>query len=100
MERHISNDHVPYRKGCPICIQAQGRQRSHWRSQFPVVHSLSVDVAGPLISGLSWNVESSGRDRGKGYRYFLACAYTVPRGYELKAGGVEDEGCRADFGRV
>ena len=76
--RHVQQDHVPYRKGCPICIRAQGRQRSHWRSGFPGVHSLSVDVAGPLVSGQSWDVEASGRDRGLGYRYFLAFAYTIP----------------------
>ncbi|CAE7798008.1 GIP [Symbiodinium necroappetens] len=48
---------------------------------------------GPLISGLSWNVESSGRDQGKGYKYFLACAYTVPKGYELR---VDDEPVAAE----
>ena len=31
---HVQHDHVPYRRGCPICISAQGRQRSHWRSVF------------------------------------------------------------------
>ena len=112
MERHIANDHVPYRKGCPICIRAQGRQRSHWRSGFPVAHSLSVDVAGPLVSGLSWGVEASGRDQGKGYRYFLACAYTIPKDYglgvegqdqesvvgPLKGGGLETEGELLDLG--
>ncbi|CAE7427987.1 GIP [Symbiodinium sp. CCMP2592] len=77
-KRHVQQDHVPYRKGCPVCIQAQGRQRSHWRSGFPGVHSLSADVAGPLISGLSWDVEASGRDKGKGYCYFLAFAYAIP----------------------
>ena len=70
--RHLDHDHVPYRKGCPVCIQAQGRQRAHWRSGFPDMHSLSVDLAGPFISGQSWDVEASGRDRGKGYKYFLA----------------------------
>ncbi|CAE7227612.1 unnamed protein product [Symbiodinium necroappetens] len=45
------------------------------------LHSLSVDVAGPFISGQSWDVESSGRDRGQGYRYFLAFSYAIPNGY-------------------
>ena len=75
---HVAHDHVPYRKGCPVCIQAQGRQRAHWRSGFPGMHSLSVDVAGPFISGQSWDVEASGRDRGQGYKYFLACTYAIP----------------------
>ena len=78
---HVQQDHVPYRKGCPICISAQGRQRSHWRSSFPGLHALSVDIAGPLIPGQSWDAEASGRDKGGGYRYFLACAYTIPGGF-------------------
>ena len=75
--RHVAQDHVPYRKGCPVCISAQGRQRPHWRSAFPDVHSLSVDIAGPFVSGQSFNVEASGRDRGQGYKYMLAFAYAI-----------------------
>eukprot|EP00439_Symbiodinium_sp_Y106_P058360 s2446_g8.t1 len=92
---HVKNDHVPYRKGCPICISAQGRQRSHWRSGFPGVHSLSVDIAGPLIPGRSWDVEASGRDKGGGYRYFLACAYTIPG--EFAPGSGRDESKDDDY---
>ncbi|CAE7887157.1 GIP, partial [Symbiodinium necroappetens] len=50
----------------------------------------SVDLAGPFISGQSWDVEASGRDRGKGYKYFLACAYAVPDKY-VPAAPVEDD---------
>ena len=78
---HIAQDHVPYQKGCPICVASQGRQRAHWRSSCPGVHSLSVDVSGPFIPGQSYDVEASGRDRGHGYKYFLAGAYTVPKKY-------------------
>ena len=31
---HEINDHVPYRKGCPVCISAQGRQRRGHTGQF------------------------------------------------------------------
>ena len=86
---HVQHDHVPYRRGCPICISAQGRQRSHWRSGFPGMHSLSVDIAGPLISGRSWDVEASGRDKGGGYKYFLACAYAIPGGFAPTSPGRE-----------
>ena len=79
--RHIAHDHVPYLKGCPVCIRAQGRRRSHWRSGFPGVHSASFDIAGPFVPGQAFNPEVSGRDKGKGYRYFLACAYAVPDGF-------------------
>ena len=94
--RHVAQDHVPYRKGCPICIGAQGRQRSHWRSSFPGVHSLSVDVAAPLIPGRSWDVEASGRDKGQGYRFFLACAYTIPGGFTPSVDPVPAEGVGTD----
>ena len=76
--RHRANDHVPYRKGCPVCVAAQGRQRSHRRADFQGVFSASFDVAGPFVSGRSFDPVSSGRDRGLGYKYFLACAFTVP----------------------
>ncbi|CAE6948457.1 GIP [Symbiodinium sp. CCMP2592] len=79
--KHVANDHVPFLKGCPECIRAQGRQRSHWRSAFTGVHAASFDIAGPFVPGQAFNPEVSGRDKGKGYRYFLACAYTIPDSY-------------------
>ena len=88
--RHVAHDHVLYLKGCPICIGAQGRQRSHWRSSFVGVHSASFDIAGPFVSGQAYNVEASGRDKGTGYKYFLACAYTVPEGYSSRVDQVPD----------
>ena len=88
--RHVAHDHVPYLKGCPICIGAQGRQCSHWRSSFVGVHSASFDIAGPFVSGQAYNVEASGRDKGTGYKYFLACAYTVPEGYSSRVDQVPD----------
>ena len=80
--RHVANDHVPFRKGCPVCVGAQGRRRAHWRTSHPGVHSASFDLAGPFLDGLGYDPEASGRDRGRGYRYFLACSYTVPGRYE------------------
>ena len=83
--RHVAQDHVPYRKGCPVCISAQGRQRPHWRSAFPDMHSISVDISGPFVPGKSFNVEASGRDRGEGYRYMLAFAYAIPDKFKSEA---------------
>ena len=77
-ERHEQHDHVPYRKGCPICVAAQGRQGSHWRSGHTGQFAASFDIAGPFVSGKSFDPVASGRDKGQGYRYFLACAYSVP----------------------
>ena len=63
-EKHVLADHVPYMKGCPVCIQAQGRRRAHWRSSFPAIHSASMDIAGPFVPGQSFDPVASGRDRG------------------------------------
>ena len=75
---HEANDHVPYMRGCPVCIASQGRQRSHWRSSCTSVHSASFDLAGPFVPGRAFDPIASGRDRGQGYKYFLACAFTMP----------------------
>ncbi|CAE7537698.1 RE1 [Symbiodinium sp. CCMP2592] len=80
-ELHLRSDHSPYLKGCPVCVQAQGRRRSHWRTGFPTVHSASFDIAGPFVPGVSFDPVASGRDKGGGYRYFLACSYAVPGNY-------------------
>ena len=90
-QAHVQNDHSPYRRGCPVCITSQGRQRSHWRSSFPEVHSASFDIAGPFVPGQSYDVEASGRDLGLNYRYFLACAYAIPEKYKPEGDGLE--GC-------
>ena len=84
LRRHRANDHIPFRKGCVDCIAAQGRQRSHWRSQITTLYSLSVDLAGPFSDGRSFDPISSGRDRGRGYKYFVAAAYSIPLNPELR----------------
>ena len=86
---HQANDHIPYMRGCPTCITAQARQRSHWRSSCTNVHSASFDLAGPFVPGRAFDPTVSGRDRGGGYKYFLACSFSVPAPEE---GSVEPEG--------
>ena len=78
LQRHVGNDHVFFRKGCPVCIAAQGRQQSHWRAAVTGLYSASFDLAGPFVDGRSFDPVASGRDKGRGYRFFLACAFTVP----------------------
>ena len=73
-----ANDHIPYMRGCPTCVTSQARQRSHWRSTCTTVHSASFDLAGPFVPGRAFDPIASGRDRGWGYKYFLACAFSVP----------------------
>ena len=41
------------------------------------------------MPGQAFNPEVSGRDKGEGYRYFLACAYTVPCDYRPEVPGDE-----------
>ena len=86
--RHAAQDHVPFRKGCPVCIGAQSRQRSHWRASVKSLYSASFDIAGPFKAGRSFDATASGRDKGGGYKYFLACAFTVPL---LKPGRSDSE---------
>ena len=87
--RHQEQDHIPFRRGCPVCVASQGRQRSHWRASVTGVYALSVDIAGPFKPGRSWDPTASGRDRGLGYKYFLASAFSIPLAptSEDKAGG-------------
>ena len=76
--KHELNDHVPYRKGCPVCVAAQGRMRCHRRASVVGVHAASFDLAGPYVAGRCFDPTASGRERGLGYRYFVACAFTFP----------------------
>ena len=74
---HEARDHTPFRRGCPVCIAAQSRQRSHWRASHTGVFAASFAIAGPFLPGRSFDPGASGRDKGLNYRYFLACAFTV-----------------------
>ena len=50
----------------------------HRRSQAKGVYAASFDLAGPYPPGQGYDTTASGRDRHHGYRYFLACAFTIP----------------------
>ena len=54
------------------------KTKEHRRAAKTGVYSASFDLAGPFIPGRSYDPAASGRDRGLGYKYFLACAFTVP----------------------
>ena len=45
-----------------------------------------------LAAGRTFDAAASGRDKGRGYKYFLACAFTIPflRGKELDSDGKPD----------
>ena len=78
LKERIANDHIPWRKGCPTCISSAGRQRQHRRATFPSLWEAHFDVAGPFVPGQDFNPMASGRDKGSNYRYFVACAFTIP----------------------
>ena len=95
MRRHAAQDHVPFKRGCPVCLAAQGRQRSHWRSAVTGVCSISVDIAGPFKPGQGWDPGASGRDKGWGYKYFLASAFTIPLEPKTSVEATEDQRLQA-----
>ncbi|CAE7524429.1 GIP, partial [Symbiodinium necroappetens] len=66
------------------------RTKGYSEAAFGGVHSLSVDISGPFIKGRSYDVEASGRDKGDGYRYFLAGAYTIPDKFGAEKEDVQD----------
>eukprot|EP00975_Prorocentrum_lima_P023898 5028874-Prorocentrum_lima.AAC.1 len=65
MEEHIRNGHIPKRRDCPICQQAQGPVVRHHQhpAMFEKFGTLRVDLTGPLVTGL------------RGHRYILIMAH-------------------------
>ena len=66
---HFLNDHMPARRDCKTCVQAQGRGRPHVRVTHPDAYTLAVDLSGKLKEGVD--------QRGK-VAYFLVGVYTYP----------------------
>ena len=55
-EAHCRNDHVPFLKGCPTCIESQSRQKPHWRQSVTSVGAASFDISGPFVWGFSYDL--------------------------------------------
>ena len=68
-KQHFLNDHLPARRDCKACVQAQGRGRPHQRITHPEAFTLSVDLSGKLKQGVD--------QQGK-VAYFLVGVYTYP----------------------
>ena len=68
-KEHFLNDHLPTRRGCRTCVQAQGPGRPHLRITHPEAYTLAVDLSGKLKQGTD--------QRGK-MAYFLVGVYTYP----------------------
>ena len=67
---HHRAGHLPYRKDCPTCLLAAGRDRQHRRQLCPTSYTLSLDIMGPFCPGQD--------QQGQGFRYGLIGVYTVP----------------------
>ena len=68
---HVQRDHVPFRKDCEYCVMMMGTGKQHRRTKQKSAYVLSVDVGGPM------RVRSKDT-HGRGYRFFLAAAYSRP----------------------
>ena len=70
-QRHLENDHQPYRPDCSVCLNAKGTGKPHRRVLRPTAFSLALDTAGPF--------KHRGRDLDHtDYRYLLVGAYRFP----------------------
>eukprot|EP00975_Prorocentrum_lima_P066460 12909367-Prorocentrum_lima.AAC.1 len=69
MEEHIRNGHIPKRRDCPSCQQAQGPVVRHHQhpTRLEKFGTLHVDLTGPLATGL------------RGHRYLLIMAHRLKR---------------------
>ena len=71
--QHLAHNHVPFRKDCRVCQEAQQRDHPHRRNPFPTCGVLSLDTSGPfhqapdivgkakymLVGTLTWCVPKS-----------------------------------------
>ena len=47
-ERHVANNHIPYRRDCAVCVHGAGVGRRHAGVTHPDAYCMSADVAGPI----------------------------------------------------
>eukprot|EP00439_Symbiodinium_sp_Y106_P015157 s5414_g2.t1 len=73
-QRHLMNDHQPYRADCSVCINAQATGYQHRRRSHPSLFTVTVDLAGPF--------KQKGRDmEHDDYKYVMVAAYRCPKEY-------------------
>ena len=73
--KHLMNDHVPFRRDCPVCVASAARSKPHRRQSCPKTQVLSIDIAGPFVSGVDLFNNAS-------QRYALVASLTLPGGEE------------------
>ena len=69
-QRHVDNDHKPYRRDCEECLRSMGRDRMRKRIECPDSYALNLDIMGPVNRGEDQD--------GTGFYYALVGAFTVP----------------------
>ena len=73
-QRHLFNDHQPYRSDCSVCINAQATGYQHRRRKHPMMYTMALDLAGPF--------RQKGRDMEfDDYKYIMVAAYRCPKEY-------------------
>ncbi|CAE7230836.1 RE1 [Symbiodinium sp. CCMP2592] len=73
-QRHLLNDHQPYRADCAVCINAQATGYQHRRRRHPSMYTVALDLAGPF--------KQKGRDMDhEDYKYLMVAAYRCPKEY-------------------
>eukprot|EP00438_Fugacium_kawagutii_P032909 Skav221774 [mRNA] locus=scaffold2426:73054:81328:- [translate_table: standard] len=70
---HFENDHLPARRDCRHCVQAQARSRPHHRVRHAESFTLSVDLSGKLTPGEDQCTKGS-----KQVSYMMVATYTFP----------------------
>ena len=73
-QRHLLNDHQPYRSDCSVCRNAQATGYQHRRRKHPAMYTVAFDLAGPF--------KQKGRDmEHDDYKYIMVAAYRCPKEY-------------------
>ena len=90
-QRHVDNNHMPFRRDCQECLRARGRDRMRKRIEHPDSYTLNLDIMGPVNRGEDQD--------GSGFYYALVGAYTVPCvGTNPIAQGLQELGHQAGLG--
>eukprot|EP00438_Fugacium_kawagutii_P007554 Skav217693 [mRNA] locus=scaffold1925:59391:64646:+ [translate_table: standard] len=70
---HFAHDHLPARRDCRHCVQAQARSRPHHRVRHPESFTLSVDLSGKMSPGGDQCTKGT-----KQVSYLMVASYTFP----------------------
>eukprot|EP00438_Fugacium_kawagutii_P026282 Skav208236 [mRNA] locus=scaffold2601:200137:204873:+ [translate_table: standard] len=71
--RHFLQDHLPARRDCKFCVQAQARSRAHKRVTHAEAFTLAVDLSGKMTEGFDQCTQGTRKAR-----YLMVGVYTFP----------------------